>query len=56
MSYVESIRAIVIAEALYQIACERGDIVDDALAAFNAAKAAHRAAFGTLTKAGGIWA
>ena len=56
MSYTESIRAIEIAEAIYHVACERGDVIDEPLAAFNAAKAAHRAAFGSLSKAGGVWA
>lgn len=56
MTYTESIRAVIVAEAAYQLACERGDLVEGPLTTFNAAKAAHRAAFGTLTKVNGVWA
>ena len=59
MTYTHSIRLVSILEALYQLACEAAEL-DDTIAAcldkFNAAKAAHRAAFGTLRKVEGEWA
>lgn len=59
MTYAHSIRLVSILEALYQLACEAAE-QDDTIAAcldkFNAAKAAHRATFGTLRKVEGEWA
>tara|TARA_R110000868_G_scaffold222211_3_gene474098 strand:- start:1690 stop:1869 length:180 start_codon:yes stop_codon:yes gene_type:complete len=59
MTYEHSIRLVSILEALYQLACDAAE-TDDTIAAcldkFNAAKAAHRAAFGTLRKVEGEWA
>ena len=58
MTYAHSIRFVSILEALYQLACEAAetdDTIGHCLDKFNAAKAAHRAAFGTLHKRGGTW-
>lgn len=58
MTYAHSIRFVAILEALYQLACdaaEQDDTIADCLDKFNTAKAAHRAAFGTLRKRGGTW-
>lgn len=55
MSYSDSIRQVNIAEALYYLADERGDLIDAPLAALFKAKAAHRALFGTLTRVNGEW-
>lgn len=58
MTYAHSIRFVAILEALYQLACEaaeKEDTIVDCLDKFNEAKAAHRAAFGTLRKRGDTW-
>lgn len=51
MTYLESIRAVERAEAAYY-----ATNTDDALCTFHAAKAAHRAAFGSLARINGRWA
>jgi hypothetical protein len=59
MTYAHSIRLVTILEALYQLArdaAETDDTIGDFLDKFNQAKAAHRAAFGTLRKREGTWA
>jgi len=59
MTYSQSIRLVAITESLYQLACEVAELdstIGDLLDKFNAAKAAHRAAFGTLRKSEGEWA
>jgi hypothetical protein len=58
MTYAHSIRLVSILEALYQLArdaAELDDTIGDCLDKFNQAKAAHRAAFGTLRKRGDTW-
>jgi hypothetical protein len=58
MTYEHSIRLVSILEALYQLArdaAEKEDTIVDCLDKFNEAKAAHRAAFGTLCKREGTW-
>ena len=58
MTYAHSIRFVTILEALYQLAhdaAETDDTIGDCLDKFNQAKAAHRAAFGTLRKREGTW-
>jgi len=58
MTYAHSIRLVTIIEALYQLACDAGDTdvtIKHCLDKFNEAKAAHRAAFGTLRKVEGEW-
>ena len=58
MTYTQSIRLVFILEALYELACEAAETVETVghcLDKFNEAKAAHRAAFGTLRKRGGTW-
>ena len=58
MTYAHSIRLVSILEAFYQLACdvaETDDTIGHCLDKFNQAKAAHRAAFGTLRKVKGEW-
>ena len=59
MTYLQSIRRVTITEVLYHQACEAAELdstIGDLLDKFHAAKAAHRAAFGTLRKSEGQWA
>lgn len=59
MTYLQSIRRVAISESLYYRACELAELdstIGALLDKFHAAKAAHRAAFGTLRKSEGQWA
>lgn len=55
MDYLDSIRRVEIAEALYNQACDRGDLLDTVLAGFFDAKSQHVAKFGRLRKVNGQW-